>query len=123
MNKKMILGVVLLAGAGAFMFKDKLFGSSAAGNSNTNSNYIPGDSTGNSTGGSNSPYPDGTVLRAEGEPGWYKIINGKRVVYTSFDAYKIDGSPVVTDVSLAALQAVPLNTVGWITESGITGKV
>jgi len=124
MNKKIILGVVLLGAGAAYMFKDKLFGNNAAslpssGNKGGNTNNggantdtgMPQVITGN-------PY-EGMVVRSPGnDEGWYRVLNGKRVVYQSIDGYTNDGSRVIVDLPLNEFNQIPKDTLQYIASSG-----
>lgn len=118
MNKKLILGIALATAGAAFYFKDKLFpGASSTGTTNT----AGGSTTGTVSSGSQHKY-EGMVVVAEGNPGWYKIINGKRVVYQEHQAYLSDGSPKLLQISLSELNSIPMDMTRYISVQGFVNE-
>lgn len=124
MNRKVLIGgSILAAGLVLVLFKDKLFGS--------NSTTEVATGSGNSyTGGSNSntgaaqvitgsPY-EGMVVTAPGEQGWYRVIDGKRVVYLSPSAYTNDQKRMgdLVQITMDELNSIPANTRQYINDSG-----
>jgi len=82
-KKKVILGVLVL-GAAAFIFKDKLFPGTT------------GTTTKSGSGGSNSPY-EGKVIQRQGDPGWGRVVDGELVYYPTDTSWWADGheQPIV----------------------------
>ncbi|WP_330442026.1 hypothetical protein [Flavobacterium sp. C4GT6] len=127
MNKKMILGVTLLTGAALLTFKDKIFGDSSTqntpGNISTGGNTNTGGntgSTGNTNGNNNAIAAkyEGGVVRTPNDAGWYRVINGKRVVYQSIEGYYADGSRQTYDLPQSEFDQIPSNTLEYINSSG-----
>ena len=100
MNNKLVIGLVIAAAGAAFLFKDKLFPQSAG-----------------SSGGA-TIYPDGTVLVAPDSKTYYKIVQGKKAGYSSWQAYLNDGQPTVYTITPEEMKAIPSYPKGYIDETG-----
>lgn len=107
MNKKVIIGVGILAVGLAIANKDKLFPKSET----------PGSS------GSSSQY-EGMVVKSEGSAniGWYRIINGKRVIYQDGQAYANDGSRQIVNLPHDQMMAIPMDWTRYISANGFVNE-
>lgn len=115
-NKKLLIGGVLVAGAIAFMFRDKIFGTS----STTGNQLPPGANT--DTGAAQvvngSPYEGQVIRNLSFDQGWYKVINGQKVVFLSPIGWQAAGAIPVQDISAEEFKAIPSNTRQYINDYG-----
>lgn len=122
MNRKVLIGGgILAAGLVLVLFKDKLFGTTQIATGSGNSYFGGSNSnTGAAQVITGSPY-EGMVVTAPGEQGWYRVIDGKRVVYQSIDGYNSDKQRMGTLVQLtnAEFNSIPANTRQYISHSGV----
>ena len=121
MNRKVLIGGgILAAGLVLILFKDKLFGTTQVATGSGNS-YTGGSNsdTGAAQVITGSPY-EGMVITAPGEQGWYRVINGQRVVYLSPSAYTNDQKRMgdLVQITMDELNSIPANTRQYINDSG-----
>lgn len=115
-NKKLLIGGLLLAAGAAYMFRDKLFG----GSTTTTNQLPPGANT--DTGAAQvitgSPYEGQVIRNLSLDQGWFKVIDGKMVVFLSPAAWKAAGGLPVQDISAEDFKAIPANTRQYINDFG-----
>ena len=121
MNRKVLIGGgILAAGLVLVLFKDKLFGTTQVATGSGNS-YTGGSNsdTGAAQVINGSPY-EGMVVTAPGQQGWYRVINGRRVVYQSYDAYTNDKQRMGDLVQLteAEFKSIPNDPQRYISSYG-----
>ncbi|MEE1897073.1 hypothetical protein V1389_01920 [Flavobacterium rakeshii] len=120
MNKKVLIGgTILAAGVALILFKDKLFGTNQVSTGSGNS-YAGGSNsdTGAAQLITGSPYEDMVVRSPGNDNGWYRVVNGQRVVYLSDKGYNADGSRPIVDLPIDELKQIPANTQQYINDSG-----
>lgn len=61
---------------------------------------------------------DGKSIKTENSPPLYKIIGGRKIAYTSYQAYLNDGKPEIVIVSNYVMSLIIETTNAKITESG-----
>lgn len=115
-NKKLLIGGVLVAGALAFMFRDKIFG----GTSTTANQLPPGANT--DTGAAQivngSPYEGQVIRNLSISEGWFKVINGQKVVFRSQTGWQAAGAIPVQDISAEEYNSIPDNKRQYINDYG-----
>ncbi|QEE49632.1 hypothetical protein FUA48_08560 [Flavobacterium alkalisoli] len=115
-NKKLLIGGLLVAGAVAFMFRDKIFGGTT-----TTANQLPAGAntdTGAAQIVNGSPYEGQVIRNLSFDQGWYKVINGQKVVFLSPIGWQAAGAIPVQDVSAEEFKAIPSNTRQYINDYG-----
>lgn len=67
-------------------------------------------------------YVDGMVLVAPDSKTYWKIVDGKRVAYVSWQSYLNDGEPLVTTITPEEMKTLPLYPKAYIDETGFKIK-